>query len=153
MDSVKNFLQPHIVSIESSEPAATGAKLMTSEETKVLIVKENGKHIGLVTASDFVAKIIAAELNGANVKIGDIASRPLITINNDAPMNEALALMLDHNIRSLVVTENEQPCGLLHSKDIAAYYFQDVLKISNPIARFWANNTIAMKESNPSPNW
>ncbi|QPJ66030.1 MAG: CBS domain-containing protein [Candidatus Nitrohelix vancouverensis] len=138
MDSVKKFLQTPAIVIEANESAAVGAKLMAREKTKALIVRENGDCVGLVTASDFVSKVIANASNGTDIQIGSIANRPLITIGGEASMNEALSLMLEHDIRSLVAIENDRPCGLLHGNDIASYYFQDFLKNSNPIARFWA---------------
>jgi CBS domain-containing protein len=48
----------------------------------------------------------------------DIMSRPVITIAPDASVQDAVGLMLEHQINSLVVTESDEIRGILKRDDI-----------------------------------
>src|SRR5881397_1998056 len=69
-----------------------------------LVVVQEGTAIGIVTERDLVAKVIADGLDPAKVLVRDIMSTPLITIQPNAKLTEAVRLMNEYKIRRLVVT-------------------------------------------------
>jgi CBS domain-containing protein len=48
----------------------------------------------------------------------DFMSRPVITISRDAPVNEAVALMREKMINSLVVVQDDEIRGIIKRDDI-----------------------------------
>ena len=79
----------------------------------------------MVTERDLVRKVCVKELCTSKVIIKEIMSLPLITINpNDSP-STAIDLMLQHNIRHLLVVDNireiNKPIGIVTPRDLTKY--------------------------------
>lgn len=53
-----------------------------------------------------------------DIKVGDIAKRNLITIEEDATVRFAARVMADKNIGSIVVTNNKLPVGIVTERDL-----------------------------------
>jgi len=53
-----------------------------------------------------------------------IMSSPLITVAADTLLSEAIKLMAKHHIRTLVVTDNGNPIGLLNQRAIIGDQFR-----------------------------
>ena len=55
------------------------------------------------------------------MKCGEIASRPVITVTPDTPLEKAVELMADHDVGILVLVDKENPkrvVGVLSERDI-----------------------------------
>ena len=52
------------------------------------------------------------------IRVGEVAKRGLITIEEDAPVISAIKLMIDRNIGSIVVTSHKRPAGIITERDI-----------------------------------
>ncbi len=74
--------------------------------SSVLVEPDQGGHWGIMTQRDIVKKIIHANKSPAMTKVGDVASRPLITVNADATLSEVANMLMQHNVRRMVVADN-----------------------------------------------
>lgn len=57
-------------------------------------------------------------LNIVSPKVSDIMSSPVITIDNNASIMEALKIMTENGIGSLIVTHNNEPIGIFTRRDL-----------------------------------
>jgi CBS domain-containing protein len=102
--------------IEEIASVRQASNKMKEDDVSSLVVvdKDNSKKpIGLVTERDIVRKVCSNE-NIANIdaiRVGDIVSSPLITINSDSSPKQAADLLLQHKIRHLLVIDNENTIG------------------------------------------
>jgi len=55
---------------------------------------------------------------GVVVTVGDVMTRELVSVDKSAPVINAINLMVEKNIGSVVVTENGKPVGILTERDI-----------------------------------
>jgi signal-transduction protein with cAMP-binding, CBS, and nucleotidyltransferase domain len=94
------------------------AMLMASENVNSLLIAEEDKALGIITDEDFIRKVIAKGLDIKKLKIKDIMTTSLITIEPHKDIYDALVLMRDNNIRQLPVVDNDKLVGFLTSKDI-----------------------------------
>ncbi len=70
--------------------------------------------IGLLnTKKKSLAKIISE-----NLKAKNFMTRTIITIDEKAPLKEAILLLVRHNLGSLIVLREEKPVGIITEKDI-----------------------------------
>ncbi len=106
------------VQVDSGMSIVECAKMMKSSHIGSLIIKEEGKIIGIITDQDFVRKVIAKELDPKKVKAGEIVKRNLISISPGKDIYDALKLMQDNNIRHLPVMDGGKMVGFLTIKDI-----------------------------------
>ncbi len=82
----------------------------------VVITKED-KPVGIVTDCDISIKICATRRTG-KVKVKEIMSSPLITIEPEALLEEACELLAANDIRRLPVMENDELVGIVSVRNI-----------------------------------
>ena len=88
------------------------------EAAVVTLTHDNDSELGIITERDLV-RFIAR--HPGNTLIASLASRPLLTIDEGAPLIKARDLLINHRIRHLaVVNDLQQVTGLLGFRDMLA---------------------------------
>ena len=80
-------------------------KMKDKNISSLIVVDSFGKSKGLVTERDLVRKICVKDVCTSKVIIKEIVSLPLVTINPNESPSTAIDIMLQHNIRHLVVVD------------------------------------------------
>ncbi|MCO6439535.1 MAG: isocitrate dehydrogenase (NADP(+)) [Nitrococcus mobilis] len=76
---------------------------------------------GIMTQRDVIARIVSANRQPRTVKVGDVASKPLITVPVDMSLHDCADKMSSQNIRRVVaVDQNNEPIGIISDTDIFA---------------------------------
>ena len=101
--------------------ATNAAGLMASYDIGVVpIVEGDGAVVGLVTDRDLVVRVLADRRDPMTVPLSEIATRrSLHTISPDATVDEARQLMAAHQVKRLIVTENDAFVSVISLGDIA----------------------------------
>ncbi|MCS7149721.1 MAG: DUF294 nucleotidyltransferase-like domain-containing protein [Caldimicrobium sp.] len=106
-------------------------EMVTKDSTYVFVNLPQG--IGIVTERDILKKVIAPGLDPARVKLIEIASFPVISIDNKASLYEAVVLMSRFGIRKLLVTKEGKPRGVLEERDIILYESKNAVTLIKEI--------------------
>ncbi len=61
---------------------------------------------GIMTQRDVVKKIIGANKSPTLTRVGDIATRPLVTVTEDTPLSSIATILLEKGIRRVVVVDS-----------------------------------------------
>jgi len=82
--TLKEFMSRKLESIEVTATLQEAAKMMTNKDiSSLIIVDKNNIHLGLVSERDIVRKGCSREdVNIKSVRVSEIMSSPLITINH-----------------------------------------------------------------------
>ena len=107
-----------VLKINLRDSAQKAAVVMAEHGVGSLFVEEDGKVQGIVTETDIVRKVVAANRPLSVTTVGEIMSAPLITIDRARSVAEADELMSRHNIRHLAVTEEGRVVGVLSVRDL-----------------------------------
>lgn len=107
------------VTLPATSPVAEAARRMKSRNVGDVIVLDGDKICGVVTDRDIVVRAIAEDRDPQQTKLGDICSRDLITLERTATVDQAIALMREHAIRRLPVTDQGKPVGIVSIGDLA----------------------------------
>ncbi len=73
---------------------------------------------GIMTQRDVVSRIVNANRSPAEVKVGDIATRPLIMVPGHTSLHDCSTRMLVANIRRVVVEQDGAPVGIVSDTDL-----------------------------------
>lgn len=111
--STVRIIMRKLVSIDSGASVSEATKKMVKEDIGAILVLKNGVPTGIMTERDILGKVVGPGLNPIEVSVKDIMSSPLITINSEAGLAEALRTMSDKNIRRLLVTEDNKIIGII----------------------------------------
>jgi CBS domain-containing protein len=134
----KEIMHTDLLVVESNLSVVDVAKRMVDAHRGYAIVSEAGKPVGIVTEWDFVKKVLAKELDPRVLKIGDLASKPLVSCDKDTPTEDVVELMVTKGIRRLIVMDGESVVGVITSKDILNIFKKYVDEVSSIVARFSA---------------
>lgn len=100
--------------------------------TALFVVNGQGQAVGIVTDKDFTDRVVARGLL-LDLPVEQIMSKPVISVEGDQRIFEALLAMLSHNIHHVLVTSEGQPDGLLTSHDLLLLQGKSPLSLARHI--------------------
>ncbi|ADP77039.1 putative signal transduction protein with CBS domains [Methanothermus fervidus DSM 2088] len=116
--TVRDAMTPNVITAPPNISVAEAAAIMSKKRVGSIIIKDNSGPIGLVTESDIIRKVVAKDLKASEVKVSEIMTKNLITIEPESEIREAAHLMAKNNIRRLPVVKNGVLVGIITSTDI-----------------------------------
>ncbi len=141
------FIRPP-ATVSAEADIVSVARAFSEHRTNCVLVQDdqtNPPRIGIFTTTGLQTAI----LHGTplhELKVREIANFDLITISPDAPLFDALALMIRHKIHRLVVAEDDgagRLVGILHQLDLLSFLSNHSYLISLQILE--AENLEALK--------
>lgn len=112
---VKHLLRRAPVFVDPGATIAEAAQAM--QAARVGSILTAGEPPGIVTDRDLRGRVLAAGL-APDVPVSQVTTRPIKTIDSDAPTLAALRLMLEENIHHLPLTEEGKIIGVISSTDL-----------------------------------
>jgi formate transporter len=97
---------------------AEAVQVMKQHAIGSVLVGQPGKAIGIVSEADIVRKVISANQSPASMKVEQIMSTPLVSVDVKTPVYDIYRTMADNRIRHLVITEKGKWVGFLSVKDL-----------------------------------
>jgi signal-transduction protein with cAMP-binding, CBS, and nucleotidyltransferase domain len=91
---------------------------MVKSDIDSFLVSENDDIVGIVTNKDILSDIVAKGKDPSKVSVKEIARKPLIKIQKESTVKDAILLMNKHNIRRLLVADPIKPIGIITQKII-----------------------------------
>ena len=126
--SISDIMRKKLETIEGTASVQQAAKKMTDRNvSSLLIVDEKGTPRGIVSERDLVTKVCYNDINASAVTNQEIMSSPLITISSRSSPSEAADMMLQHNVRHLLVVDRgdsnnlNKPVGIITPLDFTRY--------------------------------
>ena len=86
-----------------------------------LLVEKEGQYTGIITETD-VTKIVAENVDLAEVKVKGVMSSPIISVDKKFSPQYARDLMADRRVRHLAVTEEGKIVGVISVRDLLGYF-------------------------------
>jgi len=123
MDPIKSFMVPSekFITVERDTDVQTAARLMRDRRISSLFVTHGKEIVGILTDTDMVRRVVAAEVDTLTATVEKIMSAPILTIEEDKTVLDASDLMAQKRIRHLGVTQGGKLVGMLSVRDILAF--------------------------------
>jgi CBS domain-containing protein len=117
---VRDVMTPSPQTCGPDTPVADVARLMASEDVGSVPIVQGERLIGILTDRDVAVRVVAAGKDAISLPVGGVASREVVTVKPDQPLDQALKLMASHQIRRVpVVEEGQRLVGILAQADVA----------------------------------
>ncbi|MGQ9542560.1 MAG: CBS domain-containing protein [Candidatus Bathyarchaeia archaeon] len=117
--TAKDVMSSPVVTVMEDEYVVKAAQLMDSHRIGgVIVVDGKNKPVGIITERDLATRVVARNLQPANVKVSEVMSKPLATIDGEASIREVAKKMSKLEIRRLAVLSRGELVGIVTSKDI-----------------------------------
>jgi CBS domain-containing protein len=136
--SIAEVMTQKLETIKSSASAQDAAKRMSDKRISSLVVTdETDIAIGIVTERDLVRRICVHDASSKQTIVEQIMSSALVTIDADSQIDVAADIMLQNNVRHLLVIQDNdtnKPVGIITPSDFVGY-LKDNLDIDDVNAR------------------
>ncbi len=108
-----------VTKIYSNTTISEVTRIMDSKSLGSVLIEEDNKILGIMTERDILRKIVAKGQNPDEMKVNDIMTKDIITIDVHEDSLEASRIMDENGIRRLIVTENGKIVGKVTANSIA----------------------------------
>jgi CBS domain-containing protein len=136
--SIAEVMTQKLETIKSSASAQDAAKRMSDKRISSLVVTDKTDiAIGIVTERDLVRRICVHDASSKHTIVEQIMSSALVTIDADSQIDVAADIMLQNNVRHLLVIQDNdtnKPVGIITPSDFVGY-LKDNLEIDDVNAR------------------
>ena len=120
--TVGDLMNPSPVSVPADISVEDAMHLMREKHISSVVVRpgEDGEW-GIMTQRDVLSRIVSAGRAPKSARVGEVASKPLVTVAVDMSLHECAEKMSNSNIRRVAVTDKDrEPIGIISDTDIFA---------------------------------
>jgi CBS domain-containing protein len=118
--TVREVMTSKLCSIDTDKTVTYAAKMMRDEDVGLAPIVEGDRLVGLLTDRDIAVRVVAEGRDPEQIKVTEVASRDLVTLDPQQDFDEALRLMARHQVRRLpVVEEDGRLAGVVAQADVA----------------------------------
>lgn len=130
---VAKYMRRTLYCLSEDESAVKAAQMMKTHSAGSVLVKHGDEIVGIVTERDILNRVVGENLDSAKVKLRNVMTTPLVTIDSKAKVQDAFELMSLHNFRRVPVVENGKVVGLLAQRFLVREEVEELLaKASKP---------------------
>jgi isocitrate dehydrogenase len=117
--TVGEIMTRSLVTIADSASVDEAMRRMREADISSIVVEPDGSgQWGIMTRRDIVTKIVRDNKSTAQTRVGQIASRPLITVPPETSLNEAAQLIGKKNISRVLIEQKGKIIGIVTETDI-----------------------------------
>lgn len=116
--TIAELIKRPLLTCAATDSLQTAAQLMRQHKVSCILIREGDVITGIWSEAD-TRKLAFDKINPTEVEVGTVMSSPVISASGSTQVSGAASLMLNHNIRRLLVVDaNQRPIGLLTQSDI-----------------------------------
>ncbi len=131
---VKEVMTTDVKTIRPEDTVKTLAEEMVKNRIgSLVVVSGSGEVVGIATERDIIEDVILLGKDPEEVKVQEVMTKELITINPSNTLEEAADVMVNHKIKKLPVIERGRLVGIITATDLIAYENKLVEKIAHLI--------------------
>jgi CBS domain-containing protein len=121
MAKIRELMVTEMITATSDETVAAAAVRMSTNRIGAVLVVDQGTLRGLLSERDVLTRVVGSGREPGATRVGDVATRDVVTIDINAPLKPVLQLFREKGFRHLPVVEGGKPVGILSTRDFLAY--------------------------------
>ena len=115
---VKDVMVENVITIGAEVPVREAVKVMNRHEIGSLVVVKDKKPIGIVTERDMLKRVLSTSRDPRALEVCEIMSKPLVVMEPEMNIGDAVKLMFEHKIKKLPVVKREHLVGIVSLTDV-----------------------------------
>lgn len=115
---VHEIMTHGVIAVDKTLDISNACAHMVRGRMRGLLVLSEGRFEGIVTASDIISKVIIKGKQVEKLRVEEVMSSPLITVDYDASIEEACKMMMKRKIRHLPVVRGKSIVGMITPTDV-----------------------------------
>jgi CBS domain-containing protein len=118
LPTIKDIMISTVITIDAKKTIYDAARIMGEKRIGSVVVTKDLKAVGIFTERDLLTKAIANDIDLKNTKVESCMSSPLITIDEETPLKDAIILMASRGIMRLPITMRGELVGIVTGMEI-----------------------------------
>ncbi len=132
----KDIVEKDFLALPRSMSALEASRQMIAKSHGfVIIASGGGDPEGIVTEWDFLARIMAEGMDPARVKLGDIMTSNLVSVDANEGIDQVAQIMTQKGIRRVLVISDHKVLGVITAKTMLSRLKEYIDRVSSQIAR------------------
>jgi signal-transduction protein with cAMP-binding, CBS, and nucleotidyltransferase domain len=132
----KDVVEKEFLSLPRETTALEAARQMKAKRHGyAIIASTTGSPEGIVTEWDYLSKIVAEGRDPSHVKLGDIMTSDLVSVDANVGLDQVAQLMTQKGIRRVLVLKDRKVIGVITAAVMLSRLKEYVDKVSSTIAR------------------
>ncbi len=116
--SVGQIVKRKAIIVHPNDSIHKVAKVLSKAKVGSAVVMEGEDIAGVITDRDILDKVVAQGKDPKKVKVREIMTENVVTIEDDYTVEDAIERMMDKGIRRLLVTRLGKPIGFVTAADL-----------------------------------
>lgn len=132
----KDIVEKEFLALPRETSALEAARRMkATSHGFAIIASQGGNPEGIVTEWDYLAKITAEGRDPAKVKLADIMTGDLVTVDANEGLDQVAQIMTQKGIRRVLVIKDHKVLGVITAKTMLSRLKEYIDRVSSQIAR------------------
>jgi CBS domain-containing protein len=132
--AIADVMSLRVVKVAPDDAVRLAIARMLEEDIGSVAVCEGQRLVGIFTERD-VLRLAGEGPEFADVRVGDVMTRRLVTISSDDEILAAAQLMAERRIRHLPVVQGENLLGIVGIREVMRTLVERLWKTQDPEAR------------------
>jgi len=115
---VEGAMRSPPITVSADSPASKAVDFMLANNIGSVVIVEGEKPVGIITEKDILRRLVGTQRDPDETTAKEIMSSPLITIEREKSLLEALNIMESSEIRRLVVLDKGKIVGILSERRV-----------------------------------
>jgi CBS domain-containing protein len=120
---VEHIMKTNVTTIKPYATLKEALQLMKRKNLKSLIVEKScdSDAYGIITNTQILRRIMAEDGDIELLNVYDIYKKPAFSVSSKIDVKYAAKIMMEHNIKRVAVTDNNELKGVLSVTDLTDY--------------------------------
>lgn len=130
---VSDVAEKDFTALDENLTIDKAAQIMQNKGSTSVLVTDirSGKPHGIITEKDILYRVVAENRAPSKTRLKKLISSPLITIDEDSSLKDAISLMMSKGIRRLPVVRRDSVVGILNVTSIVGHIYEERGGIDN----------------------
>ena len=118
--TISQVMTPDPWTVQENAPLQEAARIMRDADIgDVIVIRSDDSVCGIITDRDLVVRALAEGADPKTATVADVCRHTVVSISSGDPVDQAVPLMREHNIRRLPVIDGSRLVGIITLGDLA----------------------------------
>lgn len=119
--TIETLMMTEMISAAPDESILAVADRMARNSVGAVVVLDGARVVGIFSERDLLTRVIGKGRDLSSTRVGDVATREVVTIDAEQPVRSVVEAFRTHRFRHLPVVRAGRAVGILSTRDFLAF--------------------------------